>query len=212
MQTIICSHGFGVKADARGMFTEIEKSFVKDRFVMFDYNTIDHEGNTVVSSIGAQANKLQSVIDKNHDGSILLCHSQGSIIAGLVDLHKISQVILLAPPVARSMADVIEKMTNRPGSAINKDGSAMLTRTDGTITYVPEDYVKSLMKKDPIELYSDIAAQRPTVIVRALEDEVVGLTDVDKVRHARIIDLKADHNFTGSRPQLISILESNISS
>ena len=114
MQTVICFHSFGVKADARGMFTEIVQSFPKVRFVMFDYNNFDNEGNTTVPALSNQAETLQQVIDDNPKGSILLCHSQGSLVAGMVDLSSISKVMLLAPPVNMSMERIIHKMARKP--------------------------------------------------------------------------------------------------
>ena len=209
MQTVICSHGFGVRANARGLFTDIEKSFADHAFVMFDYNSIDNDGNTVVPTLAEQVTKLQQVIDDSPNGSILLCHSQGSIIAGLVDLNKISKVVILAPPVMLSMTKIINKMMKKPGSIISLNGYSKLPRSDGAITYVPNGYAESLLNIDPIELYSNIAYSKPVVIVRSLNDEVVGYTNVDDVRSAQIIDVVADHNFTGaSRQALIAMLHS----
>ena len=213
MQTVICSHGFGVKADARGMFTEIEQSFPDSQFVMFDYNSFDTEGSTIVPSLDEQAEKLQEVIDSSPEGSILLCHSQGSIIAGLVNLTKISKVILLAPPVKMSMERIIEKMMNKPGSVLDLQGVSKLPRSDGSMTYLPKEYIESLQGRNPLEIYETIAREKPTVIVRSLHDEVLGLTNVDEVNNAEVIDIAADHNFTGaSRSELIDLLESIISS
>jgi hypothetical protein len=213
MNTVICSHGFGVKADGRGMFTEIEESIPNVRFVMFDYNDFDDEGNTIVPSLDEQAKKLQQVIDSNPNGSILLCHSQGSIIAGLVDLKKISKVILLAPPVKMSMERIIDKMMNKEGGVINLQGVSKLPRSDGSMTHLPKAYIESLRNKDPLEFYLTVATIKPTTILRSLKDEVLGLTNVDEVKNAKIIDVNADHNYTGiSRQELIQILKSEISS
>ncbi|MDQ5931917.1 MAG: Alpha/beta fold hydrolase [Patescibacteria group bacterium] len=213
MQTIICSHGFGVRLDARGMFTEIQQALPNDQLTMFDYNDFDAEGNVVVLPLDEQAERLQHFIDRSPKGSILLCHSQGSIIAGLVNLSRISKVILLAPPVKMSMERVIEKMMDKQGSVLNLQGVSRLPRSDGSITLVPRAYVESLRSRDPLDIYAKVAADKPTTIIRALDDEVLGLTNVDKVEKADVIDIHADHNFTGtSRHELIDILRSVISS
>lgn len=213
MNTVICSHGFGVKADARGMYPEIARSLPDYNFVMFDYNTFDDEGNTIVASIDQQAKKLQKVIDESPDDSILLCHSQGSIVAGLVDLAKVKQVILLAPPVQMSMERIINKMMNKEGSVINLDGISKLPRSDGTMTLLPKEYIQSLRGRDPLKIYTAIASQKPTIIVRSLNDQVLGMTNVDEVSSATIIDLGTDHDFTGNgRAVLISTLQSIITS
>jgi len=213
MQTVICSHGFGVKADARGMFTEIEQSFPKVRFVMFDYNNFDNEGNTTVPALSNQAETLQQVIDDNPKGSILLCHSQGSLVAGMVDLSSISKVMLLAPPVNMSMERIIHKMARKPGGVIDLQGISKLPRSDGTVTHLPKDYLESLKNINPISMYAKIAATKPTIVVRSLNDEVLGLTNVNEIAYATVIDIEADHNFTGSsRKKLVGLLSSIISS
>ena len=208
-KTLIFSHGFGVKADARGMFPEIAAAFPEYEAVMFDYNEILSNGNIVVAPLDQQAKKLQEVINTTDaDEIILICHSQGSIIAGLVSLSKVSKVILLAPPVVASMQRVIDKVAKRPGAELNLDGISKLPRTDGTITLLPKEYMTSLDAVDPLELYKKVANDKPTVIIRATEDQVLGMTNVDEVGAASLIDLPADHDFTGeSRQELIKALE-----
>lgn len=209
MKTIIFSHGFGVKADARGMFPDIAAAFPDYDPKMFDYNEVLSNGDTVVVPLDKQAEKLQQVINKTgSDEIVLLCHSQGSIIAGLVSLLKVSKVILLAPPVVASMQRVIDKVAKRPGAELNLNGISKLPRTDGTVTLLPKEYIQSLDEVNPIELYQKIANDKPTVIIRATEDQVLGTTNVDEVVSARLIDIPADHDFTGeSRQKLIETLK-----
>lgn len=75
IKAMIYSHGFGVKADARGMFTEIAASFPEYKSVVFDYNEVLPNGDTIVAPIDRQALRLQSVIaETNADEIVLLCH------------------------------------------------------------------------------------------------------------------------------------------
>lgn len=207
-KTIICSHGFGVRADSRGMFPEIAAAFPDYKFKMFDYNVVDENGDTTVRSLDQQAEILQRQIDKAQGGEIvLLCHSQGSVIAGLVDLTKVSKVVLLAPPVRMSMQNLIRRMQSREGSVIRPDGVSVLPRSDGTTSYLPKEYLQSLENRNPIELYQQVANAKPTSIVRATEDEVIGLTNINEIENAKHIDIAADHNFTGNmRVRLIETL------
>lgn len=178
---------------------------------MFDYNEVKPSGDTVVVSLDQQAKKLQAQIDASTEKVTLLCHSQGSVIAGLVDLSNVAQVMLLAPPVNMSMQRVINKMLNRPGSKINPDGLSELPRTDGTTTYLPQAYLQSLDKYMPMELYQHIADTIPTVIVRATNDEVVGLTNVNEITGATHYDIAADHNFgRDSRRELLAIIDQEL--
>lgn len=211
-RAIIFSHGFGVKADARGMFPEIAAAFPDYESIVFDYNEVLPNGDTVVASLPKQADKLQQVInDTFADETVLIAHSQGSIIAGLVSLGKVSKVVLLAPPVVASMQRVIDKIAQRPGAEFNPEGISKLPRTDGTTTLLPKEYIESLNVVDPLELYRKIANDKPATIIRATEDQVLGMTNVDEVAAATLIDIPADHDFTGgSRQELIEVLKTII--
>jgi esterase/lipase len=210
MKNIICSHGFGVKADSRGMFTDVQTAFPNYTFTMFDYNQILDNDDVVVAPIDAQAQILQHVINAQNDNDelILLCHSQGAINAGLVNLNKISKVILLAPPVKMSMERVIIKFTSRPDAEFYPNGTSKLPRSDGTYTYISKDYIESLEKRSPIDLYQQIANQKPTIIIRATNDNTLGLTNVNTIKNAIHIDIDSDHDFTGdARAKLIESLK-----
>ena len=45
--TIIYAHGFGVRKDDRGLFTDIAKVFPDTNHIMFDLDICDNENNTV---------------------------------------------------------------------------------------------------------------------------------------------------------------------
>lgn len=208
-KVIIYSHGFGVKADARGMFTEIAAAFPECESVMFDYNEVLPNDDTIVAPIHEQARKLESIIDRTDaDEIVLLCHSQGCIIAGLVDLSKVAKVILLAPPVVASMQHVIQKLSKKPGSAYLENGVSKLARSDGSMTFLPKEYIQSLDGLNPIELYRKIVSQKSTVIIRATQDEVLGFTDLSGITAQKIFDIASDHDFTGeNRQKMIAMLK-----
>jgi len=44
---IVYSHGFGVRKDDRGLLTDIAKSMPGVDHVLFDYNFIDEQANTL---------------------------------------------------------------------------------------------------------------------------------------------------------------------
>src|SRR5688500_4803226 len=119
MTKIIFSHGFGVRADARGMFTEIAANFPEYQCEMFDYNHILKNGDIEVAPLNDQAKKLQDILNKQKDKVILIAHSQGCIVAGVVDLENVKKVILLAPPENVSMQRVINKLMKKPGAEVN---------------------------------------------------------------------------------------------
>ena len=208
LKTIICSHGFAVRADSMGMFTDVAAAFPAYDFKMFDYYDIAPNGDQTVRSLDEQAAILQKHIDEAPDGEIiLLCHSQGSTVAGLVDLGRVSKVILLAPPVDISRASLINRMRHRKGARLNPNGMSIIPRTNGTTMRIPVEYMNSIEAHDRLTLYRAMAAKIPTIVVRATDDEILGLTPLEQVEGATIIDVSADHNFTGqSRKLLIDAL------
>ncbi len=212
MATVVFSHGFGVRADARGMFTQIAAAFPEHTFVPFDYNHILENGDVEVAPLDAQAAKLESVIDAQDGDVIVVAHSQGCVIAGLIDLEKVRKVILLAPPVQMSMQRVIDKLMNKQDAEVNLAGVSKLPRSDGTTTHISKEYIESVKSVNPLEHYEKIAGSVDTTIVRCTQDEVLGMTNVDTVPGAKHIDMASDHDFTGdSRSELLALLATELS-
>lgn len=213
MATIVFSHGFGTRADARGMFTQIADSFPQHHFVFIDYNKIYDDGNIEVAPLQVQAQKLQQAIDEQSEEVIVIAHSQGCIIAGMIDPSNVKKAILLAPPVEMSMQRVLHKLMNKPGAVIDLDGLSKLPRGDGTTTYLSKEYIESVDTIQPLELYAHLAGATETTLLRCLDDEVLGLTNLEAATKATVIDIAADHDFTGkSRESLLTLLTKQLDS
>lgn len=211
MVKVIFSHGFGVKADARGLFTEIAASFPEHDFVMFDYNIL-HENNEIeVAPLTTQAKKLAHVIGEQQEDGVIIAHSQGCLTAAMTDLNHVTKVILLAPPVKTGMQRVVSKLMKKPNAEINLDGMSKFPRSDGSTTLISKEYLDSIKATDAMALYQNLADSVPTTIVRCLQDEVLGLTDVNTIKHASHSDINTDHNFSGDgRPLLMELLRREI--
>lgn len=209
MNTVICSHGFAMRGDSGGMFTDIAAVFPDYEFKMFDYYDIAPNGDQYVRSLDDQAKILQKQIDEVPDGDVtLLCHSQGSTVAGLVDLTTVSRVILLAPPIEVTRAKLINRLRHRTDAKLNPHGTSTVPRKNGTIMTIPLEYKDSLEKYNRLDLYQKIANKKPLIIVRALQDETLGLTDFSSLKGVQAVDVQADHNFTSDgRQRLIVALK-----
>jgi len=193
-----------MRADSAGLFTDIEAAFPDYDFKMFDYYDIKPNGDQTIRSLDAQAKILQQQIDDAPDGEIiLLCHSQGSTVAGLVSLERVTKVILLAPPIKMSRAGLINRLRHRRGAKLNPYGTSVIPRSDGTVMTIPVEYMDSIEAHDRLELYIALADQKPTTIVRASQDEILGYTDFSIVKNAKIIDIDANHNFTDDSRKLL---------
>lgn len=205
---IVFAHGFGVRADGRGIFTDIAKAMPEENCVTFDFNTFDSEGNTTVTPLNGQVEILQSHIDQVQEGATLICHSQGCIVAGLANLDKVGQVIFLTPPPEISVERFMQKFGRREGSVLNLDGLSSIPRSDGSTTYIPKEYIDSIKSIDVPSLYKKVVQNHKLTIVRATKDNILGETNFDYLENVEIIDIAADHDFTGeSRNELVDSIK-----
>jgi hypothetical protein len=212
---IIFSHGFGVRQDARGLFTDIAAALSDAQPIFFDYNEIDETNNTtLVRPLSQQAEILKKVLAgakvANPSATIdLICHSQGAIAAALATLTGIRKTILIAPPADMNFERMQKMFKDRPGTEINMHGISRLARRDGSFTLVPSEYWAERKEIQPIELYNKLATQTELIIIRAKQDEVLGETDFSEIRNTTIINLDGNHGFIGEArgPLLLTLKE-----
>lgn len=212
----IYSHGFGVLKDNRGMFTDIKKAFPEFyKHCMLDMNKFDKEKNELtVTPLDQQAKLLARFVERKQrdypdSRFILFCHSQGCLVASMAKIKGMHKVILLAPPSGISGAsNKIKEMLKREGTVIAQDGSIKYPRRDGTTTLVSRKYLDSRENVDPIALYTDLAKNNPTVLIRATEDEVLGETSFGKLdQQLEIVDVPGNHDFNREyRQELLKAL------
>lgn len=209
MKYLLFSHGFGVKKDSRGMFTDIASSFPNYKSVMFDYNVVNPDTNEVtVEPYSQQAKILASQIDKIYavdpTASITLVgHSQGCIIPCLVTDIRLNKAILLAPP-----KHVGSNMSRNQNVKPTPEGAIRIPRKDATTTIVTKAFIEELDDTNPPALYRYLAAQLPVKIVIAKQDEILKDSDFTGLSGvAEVVSVDGDHNFTGQdREGLIKAL------
>lgn len=214
-QVVIYSHGFGVKKDDRGLFTDIATSMPNAMHMMFDYNSFDFEKNTmIVAPLGLQAKSLRQQINAAKamypDATIdLVCHSQGCVVAALDGGADVQRAIFLAPPGHVSKRHMIEIFRQRLGIKFSKKGLTSIPRRDGSTTIVPIAYWLSIRNTKPLELYNRLVDRAEVTIINANQDEVLVASDFAKLSSAiEIIGIDGDHNFKGAaRAALISQLQ-----
>lgn len=205
MNEIIFSHGFGVRKDSRGMFADIAESLDGFDCDLFDYNELLSGGDVRVRTLSEQAKILdEHIAAAGEEGVTLICHSQGCIVASLADTSRVKKVILLAPPVEMSAERFMRKFGSREGVSRDDDGTLKIPRSDGSTTYIGADYIDELDAIEPLKGYRRLANEHDVTIIRATADNILGMTDLSTVTNTRIIDIEADHDFTGeARAELI---------
>jgi hypothetical protein len=202
---IICSHGFGVAWDDRGLFPDAAALVNDAKVVMFDYNVINEVQNTItIAPFDDQVKKLEKIINETkaaHPQATidLLCHSQGCLIAALLKPDGIRKTIFLAPPYSLDAERTISQFTERPGTKIDRRGVSLLERLDGTTTIVPKEFWDGMANKDCAALYNNFAECTELEIVNASQDEVLGNINLTGLSpKIKIINIDGSHNFGGA--------------
>lgn len=218
-KVIIFSHGFGVKRDSRGMFTDIGNQ-LKNQYLLikFDYVDIDDENNsTTVFPFSIQVKILKKIIsfvkDKFSPTEInIIAHSMGCLITGLLDPKDIKKIILLAPPADSSYIRMKEYFTRRKGTVINELGRSKIERSDGTWTYIDADFWPEVKSIDPKKLYINLARNSNVTIIRTTNDKLINKQIFSHIRNILGItyyEIETNHNFEEEgRNKLLRIIKS----
>src|SRR3989338_6568307 len=213
---VIFSHGFGVRKDDRGLFSDITGALAQVKSILFDYNEVDEQtGNLTVRSFSEQAKRLHEVIDEqrrmNPEAVInLICHSQVCYVVALANPSHIRKTIFLAPPIELGIERTLERYRKHPKAVIDLNGIDRLPRTDGSTTFVPAEYWRERMTESPpLESYNHLAEKTELIIVRALHDTVLGETSFEGLNpKARLMEIEGDHDFSSpNRRELIEVIK-----
>lgn len=214
---IIFSHGFGVKKDGRGLFTDIANALSNIKSSMFDYNDIDEENNLVIvkpfsEQVKIFEKKLKKVRTSNSNAIVdIVCHSQGAIAVALAKPVGVRKIVLIAPPATSSIDRMVKIFQSRPGTVIDMQGMSKLSRADGSMTIIPPEYWKEREDIDPIKLYKELSQLTKLVIINAKQDEILSTGSFTDVKDAEIVNIDGDHNFNGeSRKDLLVVVENII--
>jgi len=214
---VVFSHGFGVKKDDRGFFTDIADSLKNVESVLFDYNDIDEEKNQLtVKPFSEQAKILKKTLDNtkasNPNAVVdIVCHSQGAIVVALAQPAGIRKIILTAPPFSADIERMMSAFKSRPGTEINIQGISKLSRQDGSTTLVPPKYWAERENTHPMELYKQLAKLTELIIINANQDEILAKEDFSELENIEIINLDGNHGFKGEdRKKLLEVIASKI--
>lgn len=212
---IVYSHGFGVRKDDRGLFTDIANAIPEAEHVMFDYNLIDEQTNTLtVSPLQGQVHKLKEQLGKIESGAVvdLVAHSQGCVVTALAKPQNVRQILCLAPPDNVDVERLLSFFGSRDGSEIDLDGQSRIPRRDGSKTIIPAAYWQSLKGLDVIRLYNHLPDLAQVKFLIANEDEVLGMTNFDKTdERIDLVQLSGNHDFTGNdRQHLVDLVRNEL--
>ena len=203
-RVIIFSHGFGVKRDSRGMFTDLGELLKDDCLVvLFDYVDVNKDGSTTAYSFSEQAEKLKAVISYirnkfDPERVEIVAHSQGCIIVGLVSPEGVDKVVLVAGPISAPGQGMKDYFSQREGTIINKDKVSQIKRSDGSLTFVPPEYWEEARRVNPAALYKKLAEKSRVSFLRVRQDQMVVGENYSLLREGGRVgyfELDGNHDF-----------------
>ncbi len=211
---VIFSHGFGVRKDDLGLLTDIALAIPEVESILFDYYDVDQKNKILTTCpFSKQVKMLNNIINKTKElnpGAIidLICHSQGTIVAGLAEPEGIRKTILLSPPFDMSLERTLKRYGSRPDSDINLEGISKLSPIDGLVRIVPKEYWTERKNVKPLEEYNKLAEKTELIIIEANQDELLPKVDLKNLSSKiKLAPLNGDHNFNGkSRGPLLKTI------
>lgn len=198
-KTILYSHGFGTRADARGIFTDISSVFPEREHVFFDYNDLIDEKTIRATPIGVQERKFTQqyeAIDKSSFPIDIISHSLGCVIAAKCMPIGVRKAVFLAPPPLLDVGFSLMRLQLQYGITLDQHTESRLTRRDGHSTLIPPAYWEGLDGVDPISLYNAFAQTTEMHFICANQDEAFRMNTFPGLDKSILIHhIDGDHNF-----------------
>jgi len=213
---IIFSHGFGVKWDSKGMFTDIAEKIDGFDFIFFDYIKSDKSGNTYMRSIEEQILIYKKALDlaqeNNYEEINVISHSFGAVVPLKFNSPLINRFIMIAPPTGVNKEEQLRMLKQKPGSVIDLNNYSSIPRSDGTTTYIHYTFYDSIVDLNMFKMMNDNLSKQKSIIT-AIEDEIVSndYTNSNLDSNIRMINIHGDHNFRNDfRIRLIDTIKALI--
>lgn len=222
-RAVVFVHGFGVKRDSRGLFTQIGEA-LNDKYLVVRFDLVEilqSENATKVFPISTQAQMLKQVIVyvKNELGCRkidIIAHSLGCLVTGWLSPNNISKSILLASPVEPPYARMKAYFELRADTEFNEEGTSRIKRSDGSWTLVDQGFWRDIKSIDPAMIYTELAVKTDLYFVRAMQDQVITENNYDEIKaivDLSYIELNGDHNFSNDdRSALINTIDKLLAS
>lgn len=214
MSKIIFSHGFGVRADSKGLFTDLSAGLSPDfDCQMVDLNLVDEIENTItVPPIKQQAVTLEAAIRATDIYVDIIAHSQGCLVAAHLPLGmRIRKIILLAPPVELRSSLMETTYNDHPQTLTTPMGMLQIVRKNGDRIWMRQDYIEEMRYTDPVKLINMLALKYPVTVFRATDDEMLDNIDDSALENVTVIPLPGDHDFDPpDRGRLIEAIKAEL--
>jgi pimeloyl-ACP methyl ester carboxylesterase len=211
MRTVIFSHGFGVRKDSKGLFTDLQTGLApKYAGHMLDLNILEAEQVIIVPPVTEQARILESRIREESGEVDIIAHSQGTLVAAALPANlAIRHIILLAPPVKLASKLMSDTYADHPMTQTMPDGHLQFVRKNGDRMWMSPEYRQQMRGVDPVAWINKLATRYPVTLIRATDDEILDTIDDSGFKNITVINLPGDHDFDPpARDALIEVIKS----
>lgn len=218
---IVFVHGFGVRADSNGLFSDIALRFSDYQTELIDLYDISQQ-YWKIPDLGTQAEKLRETIEtifsENAKATIvLICHSQGCVVGSLLPeelVGKLHKIIFLAPAIHKVNTKRFRHFFEKKSNVIIKDDYLKLKRKNGIILHITNSFADSLDEVSILDVYASLLKSKKLETIFALKDEHRKYADkeiIKLLKTGKFTEIEADHNFTGEgRKKLLKHLNALI--
>ena len=214
---ILYSHGFGVRKDDKGLFSDIAAALPGIQHEMAEYNRVDEAAGTLfVPPLKEQAGTLNAALrrvrSERPEAVIdVIAHSQGCVVAALARLDGVRRVMLLAPPSELDADRRIKKYGSKPGAMMDLSGVSRVPNSDGTTKLIPAEFWQGLAELAPVELYVKLSKVASVVVVEATQDDVALPLPENARDQLEVKSILANHDFSGDpRTELIRLTQDEL--
>lgn len=149
-QIVIFVHGFAVRSDSKGLFTDLAGHFEDAGItsVLFYLSDYDQQGNSTFLSLPEQQQRLRQVYKQvrelNPEAEIsFIAHSMGTgVLSTVLPDFEFRHAIMLAPATDSPGPKIKDSMIKHLGAKVAGD-SISFKRRNGSISTFSEDYIRS---------------------------------------------------------------------
>lgn len=215
---IIYSHGFGVRKDDNGLFTDIVESLTEVESILFDYFEVDEDEKTLtICPFSAQVDKLNKIVAEtrlvNPEAVIdLICHSQGTLVAALAKPEGVRKAILISTVFDTSLEHSLERYKSKSDVVIDLNGISRVPSSMGVTRIIPAQYWQERIAVKPFEEYNAFAEKTDIVVINANNDQILPKVDLkDLSPKIKVLALDGNHDFSGEdRKHLIEVIKEEL--
>ena len=204
-------HGFGTDKHECGIFDDLSRSITSEiedsctfRFSYSGFGESEGEGTQITFNAMVEDLKavLQYVVANKSKGIAInfVCFSLGNYVASRVLTKKFLQdvrsIFCLNIPEHTVEESLRSYFTTKSGAFIDESGIWHIPRSTGATSLINDDMWSSIKAGQPLSDITYVTNNYNTYLIRALDDDVVNVNDVEinKLPFNELIGVKGNHN------------------